>query len=104
MESNDAIALERKPGFSLADWLSAAVLGVVSAVLYFASMANYAFPGTSAQLTAAWRGLDPSANKKEVPVRPDCAGASRQPKNMACYDHSVTWSFCAFELLRKEWS
>lgn len=61
MESNDAIALERKPGFSLADWLSAAVLGVVSAVLYFASMANYAFPGTSAQLTAAWRGLDPSA-------------------------------------------
>ena len=33
-------------------------LGIVAAVLYFASMAGYAFPGESAHLQALWRGLD----------------------------------------------
>lgn len=34
-------------------------LGVVAAIVYFASMANYAFPGESAHLLAMWNGLDP---------------------------------------------
>lgn len=33
-------------------------LGLLSAIVYFPSMADYAFPGVSAQLMAAWRGLD----------------------------------------------
>ena len=37
------------------------VLCAVSFILYFASMANYAFPGESARLIALWRGLDVSA-------------------------------------------
>ena len=36
----------------------AAALGLVAAALYFASMADYAFPGESASLIACWRGLD----------------------------------------------
>jgi len=38
--------------------LLAAILGGLAAVVYFASMANYAFPGESAHLQALWRGLD----------------------------------------------
>lgn len=38
------------------------ILGIVSAIVYFASMANYAFPGESAHLQALWRGLDTAAN------------------------------------------
>ena len=38
--------------------LAAGLLGVVAAILYFASLADYAFPGESAQLMACWRGLD----------------------------------------------
>lgn len=34
-------------------------LGAVAAVIYFASMANYAFPGESAHLLAMWNALDP---------------------------------------------
>ena len=40
------------------DWLVAAGFAVVSAVLYLASVANFAYPGESAHLTALWRGLD----------------------------------------------
>jgi hypothetical protein len=40
------------------NWLAACILGAVSAVLYFASMVDYAFPGVSAHLQALWRGLD----------------------------------------------
>lgn len=36
-------------------------LALVAAVLYFASMANYAFPGESAHLMALWQGLDASS-------------------------------------------
>ena len=61
MESKDANAADPKPKYSLADWIAAAVLGAASAVLYFASMADYAFPGAGAHLTAVWSGLDPSA-------------------------------------------
>ena len=40
------------------NWLVAGALGAVSAIVYFASMADYAFPGVSAQLQALWLGLD----------------------------------------------
>lgn len=40
------------------NWLMALILGGIAAVVYFASMANYAFPGESAHLQAIWRGLD----------------------------------------------
>lgn len=36
----------------------AAAFGLAAAVLYFASMADYVFPGESASLVACWRGLD----------------------------------------------
>ena len=36
----------------------AAAFGLAAAALYFASMADYAFPGESASLVACWRGLD----------------------------------------------
>ena len=39
-------------------WMIAAGLGVVSALIYFASMATYVFPGESAHLQALWHGLD----------------------------------------------
>ena len=42
--------------------LVAGILGAVAAVLYFASMATYAFPGESAHLMAVWRGLDYVSN------------------------------------------
>ena len=44
------------------NWIVAAALGGVAAVLYFVSMANYAFPGEGARLMACWQGLlsDPS--------------------------------------------
>lgn len=40
------------------NWLVAGILGAVAAVIYFASLANYAFPGESAHLMAMWNGLD----------------------------------------------
>ena len=39
-------------------WLISGLFGVVAAVIYFASLANYAFPGESASLMAVWRGLE----------------------------------------------
>ena len=52
--------MERRTGTALGklDWLIAAGFAVVSAVLYMASTAGFAFPGESAHLTALWRGLD----------------------------------------------
>ena len=44
------------------NWLVAVALGAVAAVLYFASMATYAYPGVSAHLMAVWRGLDFTVN------------------------------------------
>lgn len=43
------------------------ILAGVSAVLYFASMAGYAFPGESAHLMAVWNGLD-VASSVEYPL------------------------------------
>jgi len=43
------------------DWAVALALGGVAAVLYFFSMANYAFPGEGAHLMALWLGLDSAA-------------------------------------------
>lgn len=40
------------------NWLFAGAIGAAAAVLYFASLAGYAFPGESAQLMVYWRGLD----------------------------------------------
>lgn len=51
----------------LLDVVIAAGLGVVALVLYFVSMANYAFPGESAHLLAVWRGLD-IANETQYPL------------------------------------
>ncbi len=39
-------------------WLFAGALGAAAAILYFASLAGYAFPGESAQLMVYWKGLD----------------------------------------------
>ena len=40
------------------DWLVAGVFALASAALYFATMADYVYPGESARLIALWRGLD----------------------------------------------
>ena len=40
------------------NYLIAGTLGLVAAILYFASMADYAFPGESARLMVYWRGID----------------------------------------------
>ncbi len=49
-----------KTGLKFFDWLIAAGLAVVAALLYFATMATYTFPGESARLAAVWSGLDTS--------------------------------------------
>ena len=36
----------------------AVALGILAAILYLASMADYAFPGESVRLMACWRGID----------------------------------------------
>ncbi|MBQ6457534.1 MAG: tetratricopeptide repeat protein [Kiritimatiellae bacterium] len=51
----------------LLDVVVASALGAVALVLYFASMANYAFPGESAHLMAVWRGLD-IASETQYPL------------------------------------
>ena len=40
------------------NWFIASILGFVAAIVYFASTADYAFPGESARLLACWQGLD----------------------------------------------
>ena len=40
------------------DWTIALALGGAAALLYFVSMATYAFPGEGAHLMALWKGLD----------------------------------------------
>ena len=40
------------------NWAMAGVLGFLAAIVYFASMANYTFPGEGADLIAAWKGLE----------------------------------------------
>ena len=47
-------------------WLLSGLFGVVAAIVYFASMADYAFPGESASLLAVWKGLE----KVAVPEYP----------------------------------
>ena len=47
-------------------WLFAGATGAVAAVLYFASMAGYAFPGESARLMVYWKGLE----APDTPVYP----------------------------------
>ena len=42
------------------DWTIALALGGAAALLYFVSMATYAFPGEGAHLMALWKGLDSS--------------------------------------------
>ena len=42
--------------------LISGILGIVAAILYFASMAHYAFPGESARLMACWQGLEHTAD------------------------------------------
>ena len=44
--------------FDKVDWLVAAAFAVVSALLYFTTVASFAYPGESAHLQALWRGLD----------------------------------------------
>ena len=46
------------------NWLLAATFGLIATIVYFCSMAGYAFPGTSAHLMAVWKGLvsDTSVN------------------------------------------
>ena len=43
------------------DWIVALGLGAFALVVYFISMATYAFPGEGAHLMALWMGLDSSA-------------------------------------------
>ena len=44
--------------FGKSGWIVAGSLSAAAAVLYFASMATYAYPGLSAHLAALWHGLD----------------------------------------------
>ena len=39
------------------NWLLAGAFGLVAAIIYICSTADYAFPGTSAHLMAVWKGL-----------------------------------------------
>ena len=48
------------------NWLFAGALAAAAAILYFASLAGYAFPGESAQLMVYWKGLD----APDAPVYP----------------------------------
>lgn len=52
--------MKRKSGFRFdkVDWLVAAAFAVASALLYFTTVASFAYPGESAHLQALWRGLD----------------------------------------------
>lgn len=43
------------------DYIIAAGLALVAAVLYWASCADFAFPGESAKLICIWQGLEPAA-------------------------------------------
>ena len=40
------------------DWTVGAALAALAALVYFLSMAHYAYPGESARLQVLWRGLD----------------------------------------------
>ena len=40
------------------NWLLAGAFGFLAAIVYFASMADYAFPGESARLMVIWKGLE----------------------------------------------
>ena len=40
------------------NWLFAGAFGLVAAILYFASTADYAYPGIGARLMAIWKGLE----------------------------------------------
>ena len=40
------------------NWIVAGAFGVLAAIVYFASMADYAFPGESARLLVLWNGLE----------------------------------------------
>ncbi len=51
---------EKQKGIFL-DWMIAAGLAVVAGVLYFASLADYLYPGESARLAVQWSSSDPSA-------------------------------------------
>lgn len=44
------------------DWTVGAALAALAALVYFLSMANYAYPGESAHLQVVWRGLDAAAS------------------------------------------
>ena len=53
--------------------LVAGLLGVVAAVLFFSSTADYAYPGASARLIAQWKGLEAGA-PAEFPLMAVFAG------------------------------
>ncbi len=55
------------------DWLIAAVLAAVSALIYGISTATFAYPGESAHLMAVWRGLT-SADATPYPLMAFFAG------------------------------
>ena len=61
--------MKRETGFKFekADWLLAAAFAVLSAILYFATCASFAYPGESARLQVLWKGLD-TANVAPYPL------------------------------------
>lgn len=61
--------MERKSSSMLDkfDWLVAGVFALASAALYFATKADFVYPGESAHLIALWRGLD-AANVSPYPL------------------------------------
>lgn len=52
--------MNRKTGivFDKKDWLAAGAFAALSALLYFTTVASFAYPGESAHLMALWNGLD----------------------------------------------
>jgi tetratricopeptide (TPR) repeat protein len=55
-------------GLKKIDWLIAAALAALAALLYFPTMASFAYPGESAHLQVLWRGLDPAAAAAPYPL------------------------------------
>ena len=47
--------------FERADWIAAGIFALLSAAVYFLSVADYVYPGESARLAVLWSGLDTAA-------------------------------------------
>lgn len=56
----------KAPAKRKVDIVLSLALGAIASVVFFSTLAQYAFPGESARLMAVWRGLDVSAANQSV--------------------------------------